>query len=313
VTTAVTSSDVAVVIPVRNGAGAIAGCVEAVLAQEAPPAEVVVVDNGSDDGTGDIARAAGARVVVEPRPGVYPARNTGIAVTSAPIVAFTDADCLPEPQWLRLLVAPFANDGVVGAGGDILPIEVRTAVHRWALERELFSQRKNFEHGFLPCFATGNAAYRRSALDAVGGFDDTLISGGDVDLSWRIQQQTGGRLAYVPEARVRHHLCDRLGPLLRQQRRYAGGHAVLDAKWESDPRYRALIGTPAQRMRAVWLLPARVPYRLAARTGVATPVIDAAVRTVQEIGRRQERDRAAEMSARTRRTQHQPAGEKQLS
>lgn len=291
---------VAVVVPTRDGAERIGACVRALAGQTRPPDEVVVVDNGSTDGTAEAARAAGARVVHEAVPGSYAARNRGIAATTAEVVAFTDDDCEPEPEWLEHLVGAFDDDpDLAGAGGEIVAASPpSTVAERWARERDVLSQASNWRHAYLPFFATANAAYRRSALEAVGGFEAALRSGGDVDLAWRVQAVAGGRLAFVPEARVRHHHRTSLRGLLRQQRSYARGHGRLDGRWGDDPRYRAAAGTPRRRLRAVWLLPGRLAWRAARRRPLWLPLLDGAVRTVHEVGRREgHRDPAIELVA----------------
>src|SRR3954453_11117240 len=94
---------VSVVIPARDAAGLIDGAVRAALSQQLDGEfEVIVVDDGSTDATSTIAREAGARVVSNPSPpGPAGARNVGVAAASAPLIAFTDADCVPAPGWLR--------------------------------------------------------------------------------------------------------------------------------------------------------------------------------------------------------------------
>ena len=108
---------VTVIVPVRNGADAIALCLDALAVQQgAPPFEVIVVDNGSTDGTSDIVRAhpINARLVHEPRPGSYAARNAGIAAASGRVLAFTDADCVPDSHWLAAGIAAMPERGLVG-------------------------------------------------------------------------------------------------------------------------------------------------------------------------------------------------------
>lgn len=280
---------VAVVIPVKNGETTIARTVRAVLAQTLPPAEVVVVDNGSTDGTAAAAEEAGARVIHEAKPGSYAARNAGLAATTSELVAFTDDDCMPADDWLERLVAPFADPGVAGAGGEIVPAGVSTPAERWAEDRDVLSQARAFNNEYLPYLATANAAYRRAVLEQLGGFEAALESGGDVDLAWRVQTLTRSRLVFVPDAVVRHtHRAD-VGGLLRQQRRYGRGHGALDLRWSADLAYRSAQGTTWQRLRAVWLLPARIPVRLVRRVPVKPALIDACVRSAREVGRFQGR------------------------
>ncbi|MCO8126384.1 glycosyltransferase [Acidimicrobiia bacterium EGI L10123] len=280
----------AVVIPVHDGAGQITRTIDAVLGQSTPPAEVVVVDNGSTDATAEVARRAGARVVHEGRRGSYAARNAGVAATTSDTIAFTDADCVPDPGWVAAIERAFARDVAIDVvGGPVVAPIVRTASERWAEARHVLDQQRSWEApSFLPFFATANAAWRRAALERIGGFDAALASGGDVDACWRLQR-VGGHLAFAPDAVVIHAHRARVGDLLAQQHRYALGHGRLDGRWSSDPAYVSAAGTAAARLRAVWLLPARVPWRAVRRRDPAIAVLDALVRTTHEVGRRRGR------------------------
>lgn len=289
---------VAVVVPVLNGAATIEGCVKSVLAQHRPADEVIVVDNGSDDGTGDLAEAAGASVIRLPERGVYRARNAGWRASGADVVAFTDADCVAEPDWLERLLEPFADPAVSAAGGEARLPEIRTAAQRWARLRGFMVQEANFAHPFMPFLATANAAYRRSVLEQVGGFEETFLSGGDTDLSWRVQAFAGGRLAFEPRAAVVHHFAEHWSELTSRARRYAGGHAAMRVRWSAWPAFVAAQGTLLQRTRGLWMLPARVPYRAVTGADVSIPLIDAAVRASYEIGLREGTRRARELGLR---------------
>lgn len=283
---------VAVVIPVRNGAGDLGRTMEAILTQVRPADELVVVDNGSTDGTAAVAMEAGASVVHEPRPGSYAARNTGVAATTADIVAFTDADCVPDPRWLAELVGALEREPSLDvAGGPIEAQRIETPAERWSAERRVLDQERSWaDPTFLPFLATANVAWRRSALERIGGFDAELASGGDVDACWRLQR-IGGRLGFAPAAVVRHPHRSSLRTLLAQQHRYAVGHGRLDGRWRHEPGYVAAAGTTRRRARAVWLLPLRLPWRAARGEDLAIPIIDALVRATHEVGRRQGRRR----------------------
>jgi cellulose synthase/poly-beta-1,6-N-acetylglucosamine synthase-like glycosyltransferase len=275
---------VAVVIPVRNGAGTLETCLAALRNQTRPADEVVVVDNGSSDATASVGRSGGARVIELADPGVYRARNVGWRSCTSDLIAFTDADCEPEPDWLEQLAAPFADPGVSGAGGPTVLPEVRTPAQRWAALRGFMDQKANFSHGFMPFLATANAAYRRSALEAVDGFEETFLSGGDTDIAWRVQAFAGGRLAFAPEARIVHHFAEHWSELTSRSRRYASGHAAMKVRWSNWPQFTATQGRFLQRTRGVWLLPGRLPYRLVTKSDPTVPLIDAAVRANYEIG-----------------------------
>lgn len=274
---------VAVVIPARNAERSIAQTIDAVRRQTRPADEIVVVDNGSIDGTGAAASAAGACVVREGRRGSYAARNTGIRSTRSEIIAFTDADCAPHPTWLERLLDRF-RDEVDVVGGNVVDGGVATVAERWAAARKVLSQDRAFHHAFMPYFATANVAWRRDALERIGGFDASLASGGDVDASWRLQR-AGGVLAFQPEAAVTHRHRSTVRKLLAQQIRYADGHGRLDRRWSHDPSYRAAGGTRLQRTRPLWLLPLRVPTHALRGHDPRLPAVDALVVVVREIAR----------------------------
>ena len=146
---------VAVVVPVRNGRGMVHACVTVCLAQTRAPDELLVVDNGSRDGTADLARAAGATVIVEPVRGGFRARNRGWRSASADVIAFTDVDCVPTPNWLAELTEPFVDPSVAAAGGAIIQAELKSASQRWMVEREFLDQGFNARRRFLPLLRHG--------------------------------------------------------------------------------------------------------------------------------------------------------------
>jgi cellulose synthase/poly-beta-1,6-N-acetylglucosamine synthase-like glycosyltransferase len=275
---------VAVIVPVRNGAAEVAECVRACLAQTRPPDELVVVDNGSIDDTGAVASAAGARVLIEPVRGSYRARNRGWKATAADIVAFTDVDCVPHPNWLAELAEPFGDPSVAGVGGAIVQAELKSASQRWMVQRRFLDQAQNAAHEFLPFFATANVAYRRSVLEDLDGFDEAYLSGGDCDMSWRIQALGSGRLVYRPTAQVQHHVGEGLSEVTSRWYRYEAEHSLLKLRWSSWPGY-----PPAQgffsRTKHVWQLPLRLGYWAITDRPVSMPFIDAAAAISRERGR----------------------------
>ena len=114
------SADLSVIICSLNGAAGVDRCLRALAAQKDVELQVIVVDDGSIDGTSVTAREHGATVIRhETNRGLAAARNTGIHVASAPIVAFLDDDCEPEPEWARELLDAYEDD-VIGVGGDVL-------------------------------------------------------------------------------------------------------------------------------------------------------------------------------------------------
>jgi glycosyltransferase involved in cell wall biosynthesis len=194
-------STVSVVIPARDAAATIGRTLHCVLAQEHDePYEVIVVDDGSTDRTPHIARAAGGTVRVIHAPGEGPAgaRNRGAAASSAPVLAFTDADCYPEPGWLRAGLRAIARAELVQ--GKVIP---DPRAPRGPFDRTISVGR---EHGL---YETANLFVRRPAFDAVGGFEDWLpVRIGkplaeDVWLGWRVRR-AGMRTAFAEDALVHH-------------------------------------------------------------------------------------------------------------
>src|SRR5207247_11362295 len=113
-----------VVIPPRNRCATLATLLERVAPQaQAAAAEVVVVDNGSTDGTPETLRQLEAdgklRIVFEPIPGATRARNAGARAARGDVLAFIDDDALPADGWLAALLVPFANPRVAAAGGRV--------------------------------------------------------------------------------------------------------------------------------------------------------------------------------------------------
>jgi GT2 family glycosyltransferase len=224
--------DVSVVVPVRDGERALPTLLAALRAQtlSSERFEVLVVDNASRDRTAAVALAHGARVVKEPVPGRGRARNAGVASARADRIAFTDADCVPEPGWLAALTAcldqsPLAA-GPVRLTTGAQPSRVERLEALWRFDQE----RAVREHGWA---ATANLGIRREAFEAVGGFDLAYRHiGEDVDLCLRARR-AGFRLAYCPGAGVAHAAERTLRPLMRR--------AFIDG-WSTLQHHRRLRG-----------------------------------------------------------------------
>lgn len=196
---------VSVVVPVYNGRATIGDCLASLLEVDFPREafEVLVVDNGSRDGTADLVARHGAavRLLHESKRGPAAARNRGLREARGEVVAFTDADCVVERGWLRAITAPLADPTVGIAGGRIL-------ARRPCNDVERFGERIHDHHSAInvwkpPYAITMSWASRLAVLREVGLFDEDLRRVEDVDLSYRIVQ-AGYRVVYVPEAVVYH-------------------------------------------------------------------------------------------------------------
>ena len=216
-----------------NGSRRIRRCCEALLTIDYPAYEVIVVDDGSTDGTGDIAEQFGFRVIRSINQGLSAARNLGLKAATGDIVAYIDDDAYPDPHWLTYLASTFATGDYVGVGGpNIVPAEDGLIAQGVANSpggpiHVLLTDREA-EH--IPgC----NMAFRRNALLAVGGFDPQFrTAGDDVDICWRLQDK-GWRLGFSPSAVVWHHRRSSITAYWVQQRGYGRAEALLEAKWPS--------------------------------------------------------------------------------
>jgi glycosyltransferase involved in cell wall biosynthesis len=187
---------VSVVVPALNEAASIATCLRSLAAQDyAGPVEVIVVDNGSIDGTADIARRCGAQVVDEPTRGVCRARQSGTEHASGDIVVSTDADTTFSTDWLTRIAAEFDRGGasVAGVCGPCRFVDGP----RWARAYTacLFGVVwLLYRVTGRVCYGSAtNIAFRR---DAWLGYDVTLTQGGD-ELALLRSLRRAGPLRFV--------------------------------------------------------------------------------------------------------------------
>jgi cellulose synthase/poly-beta-1,6-N-acetylglucosamine synthase-like glycosyltransferase len=223
-----------VIVPVRDGEPTIADCLDAILATDFPAErrEILVVDNGSSDGTADLIQSRPVRYLREPRRGVSNARNHGIAESTGEILAFVDADCLVEPQWLTELVRPFEDPEIGSVAGDLQHVAPTTAAERQSAR--LLGNWQRFAFTSNPAYPiTANAAYRRDVIERIGTFDPHMTRAQDVELGLRFQERSGRRLAYAEKATARHrNRTTQLG-FFRQQLGWAYGAGLVGAKFEA--------------------------------------------------------------------------------
>ncbi len=219
---------IAVVVAAFDAARTIGPTVAACRAQDsAEPLEIVVVDDGSTDATAAIAEREGARVVRQENAGPASARNRGWREARAPVILFTDSDCVPRTDWARRLAGALdaAHPVVCGSYGIANPGS--------ALARMSHAEIR-WRHARLPETVEFAGSYNfgatRAALESVGGFDETYRapSGEDNDLSYRLRD-AGHRIRFVREALVDHHHTASLGKYLREQARHGRWRAALYA------------------------------------------------------------------------------------
>jgi len=223
---------VSVVVCTHNGARTLPQCLDAVQSLSYPNFELIVVDDGSSDGSADIARSRGATLVEIEHRGLSAARNTGIERAGGEIVAFLDDDAFPDPDWLQYVAAQLQANGHGGIGGPNIPPDDGLVADCVAAApggpiHVLISDREA-EH--VPgC----NMAFRKSALEEIGGFDERFrVAGDDVDVCWRLQE-SGRTLGFSAGAVVMHRRRDSILRYLKQQYGYGKAEALLERKWPS--------------------------------------------------------------------------------
>jgi cellulose synthase/poly-beta-1,6-N-acetylglucosamine synthase-like glycosyltransferase len=191
---------VSVVIPVRNDAKRLQACLDS-LSRCVGVSEIIVVDNGSFDESGNVARLMGASVVMEPFLRVGALRNRGVATCKGNVLAFVDSDHeLPE-DWIENGLRGLDSDPtVVAVGAPCLPPLLGTWVQTvWAIHRLRGPNRREVDW-----LGAGNLFVRRSAFVEAGGFNEDLVAAEDVDLCYRLKKR-GGKIILDRAIRNIHH------------------------------------------------------------------------------------------------------------
>ena len=216
---------VSVIIPVFQDWERLALCLEALERQTLPPGdfEIIVADNEPDAAAPALRLPANARIVHEPRPGSYAARNRAVAEASGRFLAFTDSDCVPEPQWLERALAVLDDHPETRVTGPV-PIFREPGTNRFVYLYEFHTAfRQKLAVGLGKC-ATANLVVARSVFDAVGPFDEKLASGGDTEWGERAHRRCVPIL-YDERVAVGHPARRSLAELIKKKRRLAGSIA----------------------------------------------------------------------------------------
>ena len=146
------------------------------------------------------------------------------------MVAFIDADCIAEPEWLTRLVSPLSDPGVGAVAGEMRSLDPDTPPQRYMAE--LLGRWQRFAVSQSPPFAVcANLAVRRSEFELVGGFDPLFLRGQDVDFGWRLHERSALRLTYAADAVVSHRHRPRVADLVRQQFGWGYGTGMLGVRY----------------------------------------------------------------------------------
>lgn len=242
--------DISVVVLTYNEEENIGPCLSSLLAQDYRGGEweILVVDGRSTDRTREIvsdfmAASGRVRLVENPRRKIAPGRNEGIENSSYPFIAYTDADCVVQNDWLEKLSAEYrriaaADERLGGVGAGNVPFEESSRFMR-AIKVYLDSLlgcfnsvqgRNHTTSRRVESLACLNVLYKKSAIRSIGGFDESLGNvGEDLDLNLRLKEH-GYNLYYVPGAHVFHKLRPNLRKWLKNVALYGRGRAIVTFK-----------------------------------------------------------------------------------
>lgn len=280
---------ISVIVPTREHPDVLAPCLNALLQQDYPTYEILVVDSGPQtDRTAQTtvryaaqAEAQGCSLVYVRvgRAGSSLARNVGLATARGDILAFVDDDAVADRHWLAEIAAGFAAVPTAGCvTGNVLPRELETQAQAWFEEYGGFSKGyavKVFDTGahrprsILFPFAAGrfgsgnNMAFRRECLERLGGFDETMgvgtltRSGEDLSIFYHTIRQ-GYAITYRPGAIVRH----------RHRRDYVDLYAQMYAYGLGMSAYilQCLVTDPRAALQLAWKVPAGAVYAFSSRS-----------------------------------------------
>jgi glycosyltransferase involved in cell wall biosynthesis len=232
------SQSVGVVVPCKDEIATIRLCLESLRAQT-PKVTIVVMDNGSTDGSREIAKQLADQVVDLPGVPISTLRNAGAAVLAdVDVLAFVDADCELAADWLRAGLAGLESADMVGSR-TWAASDASWVASRWAA----IEQQRSHEQSLL---WSQHLLVRQETFEALGGFDETMRTGEDADLSARLRE-SGGRLSLRNDMVVTHHGFP--SSLSRFVRRELWHTSTSGWYGRMAPKSRALVG-----LTAAWLV-----------------------------------------------------------
>jgi glycosyltransferase involved in cell wall biosynthesis len=235
---------VTVIVPARDAATGIRALLDALHGQTVDPVEVLVVDDASRDDTAAVVakHPVGARVLTGDGRGPYVARNLGLREATAPVVAFTDADCVPDRRWLEHALAALGPGVLVGGRIEQQRRDDATVWERYDRATYL-DQRELVAQGFA---ATANLVTHTATLRELGGFNDALRSSGDRELGQRATR-AGLQVVYADDAVIGHVPRKDARGVWKLHRRLGAGWRALHRlgyapSWWEEPALRVPLG-----------------------------------------------------------------------
>ncbi|MEP6974347.1 MAG: glycosyltransferase [Spartobacteria bacterium] len=252
---------VSVIVCSYNGGKTLEECLESLGKINYPAYEAILVDDGSTDNTPEIAaRFPNVRYIRQDNHGLSYARNAGAAAAQGEVLAYTDSDCMADPDWLYYLIGTLVSGDYAGVGGPNISPPAENWVQACVAAAPGGPSHVLLTDTVAEHIPGCNMAFYRWAFDTVGGFDiEYRKAGDDVDFCWRLQQE-GHVIAFAPTAIVWHHRRFTLGAFRKQQAGYGEAESMLrfkhliffgptgTAKWRGQiygsPRFSWFINRP---------------------------------------------------------------------
>jgi glycosyltransferase involved in cell wall biosynthesis len=246
-----------IVVPVFNGGDTIDDLLRSLIALNYPREryEIIVVDNNSQDDTVQVVQRYPVKLLYEKIQSGFAARNRGVRAATGEAIAFTDADCVAHPDWLKHLLADYKEHRWGGFAGGFEASQPHNDVQRHISNTDASCFTPDFicqpfldaqSRGELLCSRfgflnyrsnirlpsnlknppTANVAYRRQVFDEVGYFDPRFTSGGDLEFAWRLQTQTRWQIKIAPQAIIYHQHRADLAGMANQYRKNGWGYGL---------------------------------------------------------------------------------------
>ncbi len=232
--------NISVVIPAYNAEKTIIPCLESLVKQSFLSQEIIVVDNNSTDKTFQLVKNFNKNIILllEMKKGPAAARNKGIKQATGEVIAFTDADCIADKDWIKNIVEAFNNKDIVGVVGQIEGYKPETLIEKFLAFSTLQPPKGPhiFEEYYLLSggFPTTNLSFKRSVLMKLGGFNLNWLRGQDCELCARVLK-TGNKIRFNSHALVYHINKTTLKGLL--QRTFWSGMANARLLKKHCPKY----------------------------------------------------------------------------
>ncbi|MEO6052664.1 MAG: glycosyltransferase [Chthoniobacterales bacterium] len=252
---------VSVIVCSYNGARTLEACLESLRHIDYPDYEVILVDDGSKDNTQDILkRFPEVRNIVQKNMGLSVARNVGGQNALGEILAYTDSDCMADPDWLYYLIGTLLSGEYAGVGGPNISPPAESWVQACVSAAPGGPSHVLLTDVIAEHIPGCNMAFHKWAFEKAGGFDpEYRKAGDDVDFCWRLQQMNQ-LIAFSPAAIVWHYRRFTLTAFRKQQEGYGEAESMLrfkhlvffgptgTAKWKGQiygaPRFTWLVNKP---------------------------------------------------------------------